>query len=434
MNSTKKALVAAAVAVIFAGGLIFWQVKARKSGPVVLTPEEMTLIAEDQPPQLRQRLATDEAARKDFALQVKQLLAVAEEAENHGVDKSPDIKRQLEFQRASVIAQYYFQEAGDKADISDSEVDEYFKQPLNQHKFDQIIADAKANDPNMAGQELPKEQLDMLKQRLGRIYIAEKRAVEQGMDKKPAVRVQMLLQHARVLARKYATDTLQEKMKVTDAEIDSYLASHPEADTDKANRAKAEEVLRRARAGEDFGKLAQEFGSDGTKDKGGDLGWFGPGQMNAEFEKAAYALKPGEISDVVQTSFGYHIIKMEERKTETVDGKPKEMVHARHILIRDPNSNPFGPPQTPRDKAKAAVEKEKGERILKEIVDRTHVVVPENYQVKPPEAQPQQNMPPSFAPPGAEPEPPQPQASPAKPGAKPAAKPAPKKTPAKKNN
>jgi peptidyl-prolyl cis-trans isomerase D len=44
-------------------------------------------------------------------------------------------------------------------------------------------------------------------------------------------------------------------------------------------------VLKRLRAGEDFAKLAQEFGSDGTKDKGGDLGWFGHGQMDPDFEK-----------------------------------------------------------------------------------------------------------------------------------------------------
>jgi hypothetical protein len=55
LNSTKKALIAAAVAVIFSLGLIFWQVKARK-GPVVLSPEDMTLIAEDRPTKLRARI------------------------------------------------------------------------------------------------------------------------------------------------------------------------------------------------------------------------------------------------------------------------------------------------------------------------------------------------------------------------------------------
>ena len=411
MNSTKKALIAAAVAVIFSLGLIYWQVKARR-GPVELTSEEMTMIAEDQPAQMRARLATDEAARKDFALDVRRLLAVAEEAQAHGVDKAPDMKRQLEFQKASVIAQYYFEKQGDNtADIPDTEVDEYFKVPDNQKKFDQIIADAKAKDPQFAAQEIPPEQLNMLKQRLGRIYIAEKKATEQGLDKKPEVKLQMMLQHARVLAQKYAMDTLKDKMTATDAEIDAYLAGHPELDVDKKNRAKAEEVLKRAKAGEDFGKLAQEFSTDGSKDKGGDLGWFGHGDMVPEFEQAAYALKPGEISDIVQSKFGFHIIKLEEKKTETKDGKTEEKVHARHILISEAGANPFAPPQSSRERARAAVEQEKAKKVLDEIVSRSHVKVPDNFQVKAPEPQKQMELPPGFgAPPppaeqGAQPKP-----------------------------
>ena len=129
MNSTRKALIAGAVAVIFALGLIFWQVKARKAGPVELTAEDMALIAEDQPPQMRARLATDEKARKDFAQEVRRLLAVAEEAESAGVANAPDMKRQLEFQKASVIAQYYFEKQGENAaaDITDAEVDALFQ-------------------------------------------------------------------------------------------------------------------------------------------------------------------------------------------------------------------------------------------------------------------------------------------------------------------
>jgi parvulin-like peptidyl-prolyl isomerase len=406
------------VAVVFAAGLIVWQVKARRTGPVELTPEDMALIAEDQPPQMRARLATDETARKDFAQQVRQLLAVAEEAETNGVGNAPDMKRQLEFQKASVIAQYYFEKQGaqGEGDIKDADVDEYFKNPENQKKFDQIIADAKSKDPQFAQQEIPPEQLNMLKQRLGRIYIAERKATEQGFDKKPEVKLQMMLQHARVLAQKYAMDKLQDKMKATDEEVNAYLTSHPELDTDKKNRAKAEEVLKRARAGEDFGKLAQEFSTDGSKDKGGDLGWFGHGDMVPEFEQAAYALKPGQISDVVQSKFGFHIIKLEERKNETKDGKTEEKVHARHILISDAGANPFGPPQSSRDRAKAAVEQEKAKKVLDEIVARSHVKVPDNYTVKPPEQQAPQGLPPGF---GAPPqEAPAPAPAPAKPAPK----------------
>src|SRR5689334_25051828 len=109
----------------------------------------MALIAEDQPPSLRARLSADEAARKDFALDVRRLLAVAEEAQAHGVDKTPEMKRQLELQKASVIAQNYFSEQGDKGgrDISDVGVDEFFKQPANQSKFDQLRPAAKAEHP-----------------------------------------------------------------------------------------------------------------------------------------------------------------------------------------------------------------------------------------------------------------------------------------------
>ncbi len=419
MNSTKKALIAAAVAVVFAGGLIFWQVKARKTGPVELTADDMTVLAENQAPQIRQRLATDETARKNFAQDLRRLFAVAEDAQAHGVDKDPDFKRELEYQRSQLLAQFYAEEQGENAvNITDKDVDDYFSQPVNKYKFDQLVEAVKRRNPMMSA-ELSEERLKEIKQDVGRVYLMEKKAAEQGLEKKPKVRLQLMFQHARMLVQKYATDTLSKKIEASEAEIKEYMEKHPQPDTGKENRAKAEEVLKRIRGGEDFAKLAQEFGSDGTRDKGGDLGWFGPGQMHPDFEKAAYALKPGEVSELVETPYGVHIIKLEARKTETVEGKPKEMVHARHILFRDPNSNPMGQPQTPADKARMAIEKEKGDKLLEEILSRSHVKVAENYSVKPPEQQPSQGLPPSFAPPPAgqqQPQAPQPQESPAKKG------------------
>ena len=87
--------------------------------------------------------------------------------------------------------------------------------------------------------------------------------------------------------------------------------------TKKAARAKIDGILKRVKGGEDFAALAKAHSQDGSATQGGDLGFFPKGQMVPAFEQAAFALKPGEVSDVVTTQFGYHIIKLIERKDAT---------------------------------------------------------------------------------------------------------------------
>jgi parvulin-like peptidyl-prolyl isomerase len=81
-----------------------------------------------------------------------------------------------------------------------------------------------------------------------------------------------------------------------------------------ATEDEAKKVVERLQAREDFAALAKDLSQDtGTKDEGGDLGWFPRGQMVTEFEDAAFALEAGQTSDVVQSSYGYHIIHVIER-------------------------------------------------------------------------------------------------------------------------
>lgn len=91
-------------------------------------------------------------------------------------------------------------------------------------------------------------------------------------------------------------------------------------------RAKLEEAMKELRAGAEFEAVARKYTDEpGGKERGGDLGWFRSGAMVREFDQMAFALRPGEISPIVETSFGYHIIKLEK-----VRGAERQ---ARHILV-----------------------------------------------------------------------------------------------------
>lgn len=127
----------------------------------------------------------------------------------------------------------------------------------------------------------------------------------------------------------------EDEVTMTEEDLEKYHRRHPDqfetpeqvkaahilirvsADADQATRTKkrklAEKVLAQAKEGKDFATLARTYSDDpGSAAKGGDLGYFGRGGMVKPFEKAVFAMKPGEISDLVETQFGFHIIKLQE--------------------------------------------------------------------------------------------------------------------------
>ncbi len=121
--------------------------------------------------------------------------------------------------------------------------------------------------------------------------------------------------------------------------IDTVTASHillktvddngKELSKEKQEQAKkkAEEALAKVKGGEDFAQVAKEYSEDTSAPSGGGLGTFGRGQMVSEFENAAFSMKAGEISELVKTQYGYHIIKVTERvdKQETFDEAKEEI-------------------------------------------------------------------------------------------------------------
>ena len=130
------------------------------------------------------------------------------------------------------------------------------------------------------------------------------------------------------------TDELRSSIELTDGEINAYYEDNPEdftrdeqvkarhillqlnADrTDSDAEQQMQEIRLRLDAGEDFAALALELSDDpGSKSRGGDLGFFGRGQMIPEFETAAFEAQPGDLVGPVKTSFGYHLIEVLEKQ------------------------------------------------------------------------------------------------------------------------
>jgi peptidyl-prolyl cis-trans isomerase C len=135
--------------------------------------------------------------------------------------------------------------------------------------------------------------------------------------------------------------------KITDQEIraryDQEVANTPPVNEVKARhilvktKEEAEGIIKQLDGGGDFEKLASEKTNDPSgKTSGGDLGWFGPGQMVPEFEKAAFALNAGQYTkEPVQTQFGWHVIKVEDKRVKQPPAFEQVKDQVRSLLLRE---------------------------------------------------------------------------------------------------
>lgn len=167
-------------------------------------------------------------------------------------------------------------------------------------------------------------------------------AKKKGFDNKSGVKEQLKFFTDNYLANEFIKQEVANKVTVSEDDIKNYYSarkdefkkpemvkvrhilfkvdpSASESDKKKAKE-KAEDILKKIKAGEDFAKLATDVSDDmGSKAKGGDLGFFSRGKMVKLFEDAAFSLSPGDISGIVETQFGYHIIKVEEKKDASIE-------------------------------------------------------------------------------------------------------------------
>lgn len=128
------------------------------------------------------------------------------------------------------------------------------------------------------------------------------------------------------------TDRFVEPKKVKARHILLKLAKTDPPEKEQAVKKRAEELLQKLKNGEDFARLAAQHSEDaGSAEKGGDLGYFKPGDMVKPFEEAAFALKPGELSGLVRTPYGFHIIRVEDVK----ESRTKPFEDVRGVLEQE---------------------------------------------------------------------------------------------------
>ena len=226
---------------------------------------------------------------------------------------------------------------------------------LREADFERLLG-SQPPEVQKAVQSSPEQRTVFIRQFLLTKAVAAK-ARKEGFDRKPEIRELLANLLDQYIANRYVAREVTASVTVTDEELKAYYREHekelllPESvrarhifissaqhssPEEKAKaRAKAELVLERVRKGEDFAKLARENSEDSdTAARGGELGVLSPGGTNSpEFEKTVFALKAGEVSGIVETVFGYEIIKADQRNERRTARFDEAREYVRNILV-----------------------------------------------------------------------------------------------------
>jgi parvulin-like peptidyl-prolyl isomerase len=419
LSSLGKSVILLVVILAIGGGLVAWKQKYGGHGSHnevcfnKMTKEEMELLLKDANPMMLKRLTDDPEVKKQQLESIKQLLAIASEAKKDPAIYDANTQKAMEIIDAVIWARTYDQEINkDKGPmppfgfITEDQIKAFYgegdavnaEQKAHAAEFEEFLNVqlnfARKNKSVPEDTEPSDEEKNQMKQEFAKIKIYETEAKakvksgELGEEFAKKVELQSKLQQAQFLSRMYSTEVLAKKAEVTPEDIDKYIAEHPELNTAETKKAKATEVLQRLKNGEDFAALAKEFSEDpGSKDKGGLYeGVTEGGGFDKSFESAALALQPGQFTqELVETPFGYHIIKL-ERKGEAKDqsGQVKQSYDVRHILfstmVKDPE-NPMAREMPVKDFVKSKLEDEKQKKVLEDLVANNNVEVAEDFEI-----------------------------------------------------
>ena len=224
-----------------------------------------------------------------------------------------------------------------------------------QTKEDKVVAvvnghEIKTSEVEMAAEDIlgqlpdlpPKLRYPYIVEYLVERHLVAQAAVKDGIAESDEYKRRLALYQAKALRDAYFAQKILPSVSEEEIKTAYDTESAKVAETERvrarhilvATEQEAKQIEARIKLGEKFEDLAKQYSLDGSKEYGGDLGYFTAPDMVAEFSKAAFALQPGQVSPPVKTDFGWHIIKVEDRKKGGAAPYDQVKIGIRNLLLK----------------------------------------------------------------------------------------------------